>query len=301
PRPRCPARRPTGPRPGAWGQWWLLTRRSAEILFHDRLSAAIVVGSPLMIVAMFALLFRPGVFDAAHPSPAAAAMVLFWIAFGAFFFGLAYGLLQICAELPVVRRERRTVLRLAPYLASKVALLLPVLAVADALLLLVLRALDRLPDAGWDVYGSLFVSGALASTAGLALGLFTSAAVADPSRAALMLPMLCFPQVLFTGAFVPVPMMAAAGQWISVVMSNRWAFEALGAGADLPGLWAGGTSPLGAGLLSSYGDSFGHPAWTRWLFLAAFTLFFLAAAALVLHRRCPALPRPRRVSRSAGR
>ncbi|MEU5401547.1 ATP-binding cassette domain-containing protein [Streptomyces sp. NPDC005963] len=278
--------------PGALAQWWLLTRRGGELLVRDRLSAAIMVGSPLMIVAMFALLFRPGVFDPHRPSPSSTAMVLFWIAFGAFFFGLAYGLLQICGELGVVRRERLTTLRLGPYLASKVTLLLPVLALADAILLLVLRAGDRLPDAGADVYGSLFVTSALASAAGLALGLLTSAAVADPGQAALMLPLLCFPQVLFSGAFVPVPLMATAGQWISVAMTNRWAFEALGSGAGLETLWAGGTSPLGRPLLTSYGDSFAHEPWTRWLVLVGFSVLFIGVAGWLLHRRCPTVHRP---------
>ncbi|MFD0631775.1 AAA family ATPase [Catenulispora yoronensis] len=45
---------------GPLRQWWLLTRRSAEILARNRLSAAVLVGSPLVIIAMFAMLFRPG-------------------------------------------------------------------------------------------------------------------------------------------------------------------------------------------------------------------------------------------------
>ncbi|MFE7129685.1 ATP-binding cassette domain-containing protein [Streptomyces sp. NPDC057638] len=293
PQPRTRVRsRGRRPGPGPLTQWLLLTRRGGEILLRDRLSAAIVAGSPLMIVAMFALLFRPGVFDPARPSPSAAAMVLFWIGFGAFFFGLAYGLLQICGELAVVRRERLTTLRLGPYVASKITLLLPVLALADAALLAVLRALDRLPDAGLGVYSSLLVTSVLASAAGLALGLLTSAAVSDPGQAALMLPLLCFPQVLFSGAFVPVPLMAAAGQWLSAAMTNRWAFEALGAGAGLEALWAGGGSPLGPPLLTSYGDSFSHEPWSRWLLLAAFTTLFLLAAHRVLDRRCPTVSRP---------
>ncbi|GGZ59412.1 hypothetical protein GCM10010387_61410 [Streptomyces inusitatus] len=293
PLPARPARRP-GPRPGpgALAQWLLLTRRGGELLRRDRLSAAIMVGSPLMIVAMFALLFRPGVFDPARPVPSSTAMVLFWIAFGAFFFGLAYGLLQICAELAVVRRERLTALRLGPYLAAKVTLLLPVLAIADALLLVVLRAGDRLPDAGAGVYGSLFATSALASAAGLALGLLVSAAVSDPGQAALALPLLCFPQVLFSGAFVPVPLMAAAGQWIGAAMTNRWAFEALGSAAGLEELWTHGASPLGPPLLASYGDSFAHAPWSRWLILAGFTVLFLSAAGWMLHRRCPTRSRP---------
>ncbi|WP_063792417.1 ABC transporter permease [Streptomyces atriruber] len=285
--PRAPAARPRfSPATGRLRQWAVLTGRDLRLLRHDRLTAAITIGSPLVIIAMFALLFRPGVFDPGHPAPAASAMVLFWIAFGAFFFGLAYGLPAICGELAVVRRERRTVLRLWPYLLAKLTVLGPVLLLADALLLVVLRALDRLPSAGLSVHASLFATTALASFAALALGLCCSALVSEPSQAALVLPLLCFPQVLFSGAFVPVPNMAAGGRWISVAMTNRWAFEALGSGADLEGLWRGG-GPEGRTLLDSYGDSFGSPAWVGWVILAGCAVALLVVAWLVLRRRCP--------------
>ncbi len=282
-----PPERP-GPRPrvGAVRQWSLLTRRGTALLLHNRLSVAVLAGSPVMIVAMFAVLFRAGAFDPADPDPGSTAMIMFWIAFGAFFFGLTYGLLQICTELPVLRREWLAGLRIGPYVASKLTTMLPVLAAADALLLAVLRALDRLPAAGWDTYVSLFVSSVLASAAALALGLLASAAVTDPGQATLVLPLLCFPQVLFSGAFVPVPRMTAAGDAISLAMTNRWAFEALGSGIGLEPLWRDGASRLGPPLLDSYGDSFAHPASRGWLILAGFALLFLAATWAVLVRKC---------------
>ncbi|MFC1401681.1 MULTISPECIES: ATP-binding cassette domain-containing protein [Streptacidiphilus] len=272
---------------GALGQWALLTRRSADIMIRNRLSVAVLAGSPVMIVIMFVMLFRAGAFDPADPSPGTAAMILFWIAFGAFFFGLTYGLLQICTEIAVVRRERLTVLRLGPYVLAKATVLLPVLAAADALLLAVLRALDRLPAAGWSVYGSLFATTVLASAAALALGLLASAAVSEPGQATLMLPLLCFPQVLFSGAFVPVPQMAWPGWALSWAMTNRWAFESLGSGIGLNALWAHGRSPLGPPLLASYGDTFGGPTARGWIWLAGFTVLFLTGAWALLARSCP--------------
>jgi ABC-type multidrug transport system ATPase subunit len=282
-----PAARP----PGALRQWWLLTRRSAAILARNRLSAAVVLGSPIMIAAMFAMLFRPHAFSPGSDNPGSSAMIMFWIAFGAFFFGLTYGLLQICAELPIVRRERRTVLRLGPYLTSKITLLLPILAAADALLLLVLRGTDRLPAAAASVYGSLFATTVLASAAALTLGLLASAAVSDSGQATLMLPLLCFPQVLFSGAFVPVPQMGVVGSALSWAMTNRWAYQALGRGIGLDGLWAHGTSPLGPPLLASYGGTFDGSAAAGRAWLCGFAVLFFVAAWLVLARKCR---RPRR-------
>ncbi|MEV8374968.1 ABC transporter ATP-binding protein [Kribbella sp. NPDC056861] len=290
--PSVPDEIPVGPpwpeggqRLGVLRQWLLLTHRSAEILRHDRLAVAVMAGSPLMIVAMFAVLFRAGAFDPAAPSPGTSAMILFWIAFGSFFFGLTYGLLQIVTELAIVRRERLSVLRLGSYLLSKLTLLLPVLALADAALLGVLRALDRLPSASFSVYGELFATSLLSSAAALAVGLLASALVSEPGQATLLLPLICFPQVLFSGAFVPVPEMALPGQLVSFAMTNRWAFEALGSGIGLEKLWATGASSLGPPLLASYGGSFSHPVWIGCGVLAAFAVACLALAWAVLDRR----------------
>jgi ABC-type multidrug transport system ATPase subunit len=266
-------------------QWALLTARAVELLARNRITLAILVGSPVMIALMFLMLFRPGAFDPASPSPNTTVMILFWIAFGGFFFGLTYGLSQICDEFAILRRERRAGLRLGPYLLSKVAALLPLLCLVDALLLGLLSVTGRLPDLAFGGTAALFCTLVLASLAALTLGLLAASAVHNPSQAALTLPMLCFPQVLFVGAFLPVPVMADVGRWFSYAMSNRWAFEALGHTAGLPELWRDGGSPLGPPLLASYEDSFDHPLWTHWALLGGFSVLFAVATLLVLRRK----------------
>lgn len=284
---RRPGREGTAPGPGvgALRQWALLTRRNLDLLAGNRLTLAVLAGSPVMVLAMFAVLFRPGAFAPESPSPGATVMILFWIAFGGFFFGLTYGLLQICTELPVLRRERLTGLRIGPYVLAKAAVLLPLLAAVDALMLGVLRGLDRLPATGWRTYGELFATLLLCSVAALALGLLVSAAVTDPAQATMALPMLCFPQVLFVGAILPVPVMAAPGRWLSCAMSNRWAFEGLGHSLGVDRLWASGRSPLGPPLLASYGGTFSRAVAADWAILAGFAALFLAGTAAVLARR----------------
>ena len=61
------------------------------------------------------------------------------------------------------------------------------------------------------------------------------------------MPMACFPQVLFVGAILPVPVMAAFGKWISFAMTNRWAFEALGNSLGVVRLSSDGRSSPSAG------------------------------------------------------
>jgi ABC-type multidrug transport system ATPase subunit len=271
-------------------QWLLLTQRNAETLTRARLTLAILIGAPVMVLLMFLVLFRPGAFDPAQPSPAATVMILFWVAFGGFFFGLTYGLLQICGEFGVLRRERFAGVGASAYVLAKVAVLLPLLAVVDLLFLVVLRLLGRLPDTG--DYGATFVTLLLSSAAALGLGLLISAAVSEPSQATIALPMLCFPQVLFVGAILPVPTMAVVGRWISYAMTNRWAFEALGHSLGVAGLWANGRSPLGPPLLASYGTTFARPAGADWLILGGFTVAFLAATIAIVMRKTTVAGRP---------
>jgi hypothetical protein len=264
-------------------QWALLTQRNADILTRSKLTAAMLAGSPLCVLLMFLVLFRPGAFDPAHPSPSATVMIMFWVAFGGFFFGLTYGLLAICAEWGVLRRERFAGLGVIAYVLAKVSVLLPILAVVDLVFLAVLRLLGRLPATG--DYAAVFVTLLLSSASALGLGLLISAAVSDPAQATIALPMACFPQVLFVGAILPVPVMAIVGKWMSYAMTNRWAFEALGHSLGVERLWASGASPLGRPLLASYGTTFSRPLLADWLILTAFTATFLAATIAVVARK----------------
>jgi ABC-type multidrug transport system ATPase subunit len=278
---------PAARRPGPFRQWALLTRRNADILARSRLTLAILIGSPLMVLAMFLVLFRPNAFDPAHENPETAVMIIFWVAFGGFFFGLTYGLLQICSEFAVLRRERLAGLRVGSYVLAKASVLLPLLAAVDLVFLFVLRALGRLPAAG--NYGALFVTLLLSSAAALGLGLLISAAVSEPSQATIALPMVCFPQVLFVGAILPVPVMAAMGRWLSYAMTNRWAFEALGHSLGVNRLWASGASPLGPPLLASYGNTFSRAVAVDWVILAGFAAAFLVATMAVVVRKTRAV------------
>lgn len=269
-------------RAGPLRQWAVLTRRSADLLVRNRLTLAVLVGSPALVIAMMAVLFRPGAFDGAATSSGEATQTVFWLAFAGFFFGLTYGLLQIVGEMAILRRERLAGLHLAAYVGAKVAVLTPVLLVVAGGMLAVLRALDRLPAAGGSVYAALLVTLTLEALAALALGLLASAAVTDAAQATLALPMLCFPQVLFAGAIVPVPDMAGPGRAMSVGLANRWAFESLGRALDLDRLLAS-LSPS-----SAHNAAFAGSPVEGWAVLACFVVLLLGATVAVLHRRAPA-------------
>ena len=262
---------------GGVRQWSVLTRRSAEVVVGNRLTLAVLLGSPALVIAMMAVLFRPGEFGAGGTADGSgAAQTVFWIAFAGFFFGLTFGLLQIVGERAILRREAFGGVRPSAYLGSKVTFLLPVLVVVAVALLAVLRLLDRLPDAGWTVYGALLLTMVLESLAGLLLGLAASAMVADPAQATLALPMLCFPQVLFAGAVVPVDEMAGPGRFLSIGMVTRWAFEALGRSLDLGSGAAAQAAP--------HASAFTGSAMAGWAALVTLAAVAAVGAMAVLRR-----------------
>jgi hypothetical protein len=263
------------PHPSRLRQFAVLTHRAADIVLRNRLTLGILLGSPAAVIAMFAILFQPGALSAGA-DPTGAVMEAYWLAFAGFFFGLTYGLLQICTEVPVLRREHQSGVSDGAYLASKVALLTPVLLVVNAVMLGVLRLFDRLPDLGGRTWLTLFVTLGINAIVALFLGLLASASVTSVAQAALALPMLCFPAVLFSGAMVPVPVMTSAGSAIAAAMPDRWAFEAIARHLDVTRVVTA-DSPY-----ATLGQE--RPVF-YWTVLAATGVVLALAAYLVLRRR----------------
>ncbi|HEY2300027.1 MAG TPA: ATP-binding cassette domain-containing protein [Jatrophihabitans sp.] len=280
--PPSPRRRFRADRPGAPSQWWVLTRRAAEILARNRLTLAILLGSPAAVITMFAILFRPGSFSAGAGgtgdagNTAAAVQISYWLSFAGFFFGLTFGLLQVCTEVAVLRMEQHAGVRTGAYVASKLALLAPILLLVNAAMIAVLRSLDRIPALSAGALAQLYLTMALNTVAALCLGLCTSALVNSTAQAALALPMLCFPAVLFSGAMVPLPIMTGTGHVIAAAMPDRWAFEAIARHLDVAAITAP-SSPY-----ATLGAS--SPA-TYWTLLVAFAAILGAGTYAAVRRR----------------
>ena len=244
-------------------------------MLRNRLTLGILLGSPAAVIAMFAVLFKPGALTAGG-DPTGAVMEAYWLAFAGFFFGLTFGLLQVVTEVPIVRREHQSGVSDAAYLASKVTLLAPLLILVNTAMLVVLRFLDRLPELDARAWTCLSVTLAINAIVALFLGLLASAAVTSVAQAALALPMLCFPAVLFSGAMVPVPVMATAGTVLAATMPDRWAFEAIARHLGVDRLIATG---------SPYADLGDSPYAFYWTILAVSGAVLAAAAYLMLRHR----------------
>src|SRR5262249_25470681 len=100
-------------------------------------------------------------------------------------------------------------------------LLVPVIVFGELLVLAILRVTDRLPPAGLDVYGPLFLSLVLVAAASMSIGLLISSFVKTPQQANDLLSLNIMPQVLFGGALFAVASMNTVGQVISVFAATR--------------------------------------------------------------------------------
>ncbi|MEM9607255.1 MAG: ABC transporter ATP-binding protein [Actinomycetota bacterium] len=267
--------------PSAGRQLRGLVARNVDLIRGNRLTLAILLGSPVFIISTMATLFPTDGFGGGGSS-VVAVQILFWMAFNSFFFGLTYGLLQIVGEFEIVRRERRAGVRLDAYVASKLVVLVPLLAVVNAAQLGAMELAGRLPDLAWADRTGLFVSLQLLSIAAVAIGLHASASVQSSSQATLALPMLCFPQVLFAGAVVPISEMGRFAEAMSMPLAVRWGFEPLGRILDLDEATAGEAAT--AGFVTTFS---GSPT-TGWIVLGVLTAVAIAATVRTLSRRTAA-------------
>ena len=69
-------------------------------------------------------------------------------------------------------------------------------------------------------FGVIYITLAMATMAGMMLGLFASALAPNPNAAPLIIILLMLPQIVLGGALVPLP------EIVSAPTSTRWAFQA---------------------------------------------------------------------------
>jgi hypothetical protein len=140
-------------------------------------------------------------------------------------FGVINSAKEICKETAILRRERLAGLRVGPYLASKVIVLVGLVLVQSALLLGVLALRVRLPAPA-----ELYATCALAGLAGIALGLGISVVASTPDKATSLIPIALVPQVVFAGLMFRVRGVTEVLSWLT---SARWAMDAMGAATGL--------------------------------------------------------------------
>ncbi|GAC1372263.1 MAG: hypothetical protein NVSMB44_39930 [Ktedonobacteraceae bacterium] len=179
------------------------------------------------------------------PGPGADAQkVLFIMAFATVLFGCINGAREIVKEDAIYKRERTVNLGIMPYMFSKIAVLGLLSLLQSAVLVLVVQAGEPLQQ-GIILPPLLetYVTLALTSLAGLMVGLTISSIAPNNDRAISFVPIILIPQVIFSGAIIPLKDWLT--QVLATVFPTRWAMAALGSSIGLHADKIGGDKLFG--------------------------------------------------------
>ena len=249
PRSTADIRLPSRPRVSFLRQFAILTQRTFELVLRDPVKLAVLLAVMPIIGLLLSLLGDPDVLvgasegriaDVLHETgqysvAAQAQAILLMLGLAAALLGMFAASFELNRERAIYRRERMVNLRLVPYLGSK-AVVLAGFGLVQCLALLVAVALRvQIPQQGTFLPAALesYVTLALASAAGMAIGLFISALVNNTGTAVYVVLFALFAQILFAGVIFPLP---GASNALSYLTVTRWTIEALGSTADLPRL-----------------------------------------------------------------
>ncbi|MBI4316497.1 MAG: ABC transporter permease, partial [Chloroflexi bacterium] len=224
-------------------QLLVLSARNIKILTRDRFSLILMLAAaPLvgMLDVVIALLLGREPFSPTEGSIANVIITLFLLAIYAIMVGALGQMREIVKEQDIYKRERLVNLKIIPYVLSKVWVA-ALLALYQAGAYIIVRYVAFKMPGGFVEFGLLYITLALATMAGMMLGLFASALAPNGNSAPMIVIMFVLPQIVLGGALLPMP---GAGQLVSALFSSRWAFESFmaisGVGSDVAGdaCWA---------------------------------------------------------------
>jgi hypothetical protein len=216
-----------------WRQFLILSSRNLKILTRDRFGLILMLAAPPLVSLLdviLALVLGRDPFDFVEGSMPNVMITLFLLTvYGVMVGGLAQ-MREIVKENDVYKRERLVNLRLFPYVMSKIWVA-ALLAIYASLVYMVVHYLAFDMPGGTFEFVLMFISLALATMAGMMLGLFASALAPNANSAPLIVVLLMLPQIVLGGALVPLP------ETITAPISTRWAFQAFmgitGVGTDV--------------------------------------------------------------------
>lgn len=214
-------------------QFFILSSRNIKILIRDRFSLALLlVTAPLMASLDFMLASGAGRNPLAFKNGSFNDLIITLIVLTnttILVGGLAF-MRELVKERDIYKRERMVNLQLSSYILSKVWIAL-LLAVYQAGCYTVIRYLAFDVPGGNEEKLFFFITVFLLIVAGTMMGFFASALAPNANSAPLLLIMFIIPQMVLSGALVPLPSATTA------VASSRWAFQASvaigGAGSDV--------------------------------------------------------------------
>jgi ABC transport system ATP-binding/permease protein len=217
--------------PPAWRQFATLTRRYVRLLWSDKPTLAFSVLQAPVMGLFLGMVAGSGVFGAGKPFSAAQVTLVLLMIFN-LWIGANTASREVVKENPIYLRERLVNLRVPPYIFSK-ALVLAVLGVIQtACYVGVVLLFTGSPTHGvfLPAWLELMLTVWLTGVAGMAMGLFISAAAANLDLALSITPSSIIPQMLLAGALFALP---GSVDSLSNATIGKWAVNALGTTADL--------------------------------------------------------------------
>jgi hypothetical protein len=191
------------------------------------LAAAPLVG---MLSVVLALVLGSNPFDFTDGNPTNIVITLFMLTIYGVMVGGLSQMREIVKETDIYKRERLVNLKIIPYVVSKVWVA-AVLAIYQAACYTVIHYLAFDMPGGTLEFFLILFSLALATMAGMMLGLFASALSPNANAAPLIVILLMLPQIVLGGALVPLP------ESISSFTSTKWAYQSFmaitGVGSDI--------------------------------------------------------------------
>ena len=217
--------------------------------------------------------------------------VLFIMAFATVLFGCINGAREIVKETAIYKRERAVNLGILPYMFSKIVVLGLLCLFQSAILILVVNVGEPLQQ-GVFLAPLLenYITLALTSLAGLMVGLTISAIAPNNDRAISFVPIILIPQVIFSGAIIPLKDWVT--QILATVFPTRWAMAALGTSIGLHADKVGGDKLFGTDntyhstLFSIYSQSDAlHRLLLSWGALGAIIVVLAIVVGIALKRK----------------
>ncbi|MFN2137981.1 MAG: FHA domain-containing protein [Candidatus Promineifilaceae bacterium] len=216
-----------------WQQFKILSSRNVRILTRDRFSLILMLAAPILVSLLdviLALVLGRDPFDFTEGSMPNVMITLFLLTvYGVMVGGLSQ-MREIVKEQDVYKRERLVNLRLFPYIMSKVWVA-ALLSIYAALVYMGVHYVAFDMPGGATEFVLMFITLALATMAGMMLGLFASAVAPNANAAPMIVVLLMLPQIVLGGALVPLPTA------VTTPISTRWAFQSFmgitGSGSDV--------------------------------------------------------------------
>jgi ABC-type multidrug transport system ATPase subunit len=229
----------SGRRRGALAQAVVLSGRYARLFARDRRNFLLLVGQVPIIAVAIVSVFESGILNRPPGGdPQKSVELLFALVTAAVWLGSIDAAREVVKERSVLDREGAIGVRRLSYLASKLVVLFALAAVQMALLCGIIFALIP-PDEPRATIALMYGVLTLTSWVAIAMGLLVSAAATSEDQATSVIPLTLIPQLLFTGALVPVATMHPLVAKLSGLAFGQWTFASLGTAVDMKARIAG--------------------------------------------------------------